>query len=1047
MTWTTVATLDPNALSMVTTRLSTPMNLRYLRVRHQVQEEDWAKVYVWEIQAYDQYGPYGPPPTPAVNPHSMAELLGVDGIWGWGTNQYSDDLGSDRGPQLYTRVAASARNYHNMSWDVTDPDHVPDYDAMAAGHGTEAQWWLNWDREYGAWVQAGLPVDASIQFIKDVFPPEVWDDPYIAGYNYGYAFARHFGPTHGTGHVRVMEVGNEPWHYSADFYRQVLHGMAQGAKTADPALIVLPAAFQADTPEAPDASEGNYLGARVTADEAPYLDGLNAHVYSFATLPDGARVAVPPEHPESGMHALRNILRFRDANMPGKPVYVTEWGWDSTGAGEVCNASECVSEEAQALYAVRGALMLAREGADRLDWFFYANDKNCDTLFCRSGLTGSVNTGFALKRSFTALEALTDTLGDRHFVSALREDDEAWVYLLGDADGTPTHLVAWRPVDAADTSVVTVTVPVNGIPGRAWHLGGLSAHGEPVATPGINPATGDWLLPLTATPLVATIEPQEKGMSYATWWSGNYASSGSDLSLGHLADTGATWISLIVTGYQDDLTSTDIYTNTATPTDADLIHAIQRAHSLGLKVMLKPHVDLWNDPAHWRGQITFGDEAQWQAWFASYRSFIDHYADLAKAQGVEQFCVGTELSGTAQREADWRAVIADVRSRYHGPIIYAANQGGEETGITWWDAVDYIGVDAYYSLTEEDDPTLAELEAGWDGPLVTLSALAATWNKPILFPEIGYRSIDGANRDPWNWQRSGALDLQEQAEAYQAFFDRVWSQPWFGGVFWWMWETDPFAGGPCDTGYTPYDKPAEAVLRTGYDGAPLPTPAALLPDDDNARGIYDEGLAAGWDDWSWSATRDLAATDQVYSGTQAISVTLGTWGGLSFWHSAFPADAYTWLELYLRPGQGDTHPLEAFFYDDSGQELFKRHLDDCRYVEGGTLQPDAWNRVLIPLEHLGVSGHQVARITIQNDSTQPVSFWVDAIRLVGSRACPDLDGDGQVGASDLALVAGRWHDPASDIPAYDLHPDGVIDVLDVLTLGRDAGRACIFLRP
>lgn len=505
--WLPLASLDPNALSQVTTRLPAPMNLRYLQVRHQVKEINWAKVYVWELQAYDQYGPYGAPPPPRVHPRTMAELLGVNGIWGWGTNQYSDGLGPHRGPRLYARVASHARNYHNMHWDVTDPDHVPDYDAMAAGQGTEAQWWLNWDREYGAWVQAGLQVEASIQFTERFFPPEVWDDPYLAGYNYGYAFARHFGPTHGVGHVAVMEVGNEPWHYSAAFYRQVLRGMAQGAKAADPAMIVLPAAFQADTPEAPDASAGNYLGARVTAEEAPYLDGLNAHLYSFTYRPDGVRIAVPPEHPESGMHALRNILRFRDANMPGKPVYVTEWGWDSTGAGERCRASECVSAEAQALYAVRGALMLAREGVERLSWYFYANDKHCDTLFCRSGLTGSVNTDFAPKPSFIALEALINTLGDRHFVGVLREDETAWVYLLGDADGTPTHLVAWRPVAAEDTGVVTITLPVNGIPGRAWRLSGASAQGEPAATPDLDPATGDWILPLTATPLVVTLEP------------------------------------------------------------------------------------------------------------------------------------------------------------------------------------------------------------------------------------------------------------------------------------------------------------------------------------------------------------------------------------------------------------------------------------------------------------------------------------------------------------------------------------------------------------
>ncbi|MBM4430735.1 MAG: hypothetical protein FJ026_10385, partial [Chloroflexi bacterium] len=70
----------------------------------------------------------------------------------------------------------------------------------------------------------------------------------------------------------------------------------------------------------------------------------------------------------------------------------------------------------------------------------------------------------------------------------------------------------------------------------------------------------------------------QKGMSYAAWWSGLYSQPDSDWALAHLAETGAAWMSLIVTSYQDDISSTAIYTTTATPTDADLVHAIAQAH-------------------------------------------------------------------------------------------------------------------------------------------------------------------------------------------------------------------------------------------------------------------------------------------------------------------------------------------------------------------------------------------------------------------------------------------------------------------------------------
>ena len=102
---------------------------------------------------------------------------------------------------------------------------------------------------YVGWVAAGLEVQACIQFLNQGrFTLDKWDNPYQAGYNYGYAFAYHFGPTHGTGNVRTIEVGNEPWMSGKGFsdpafYREVLLGMSRGAKAADARIKVLPAVF------------------------------------------------------------------------------------------------------------------------------------------------------------------------------------------------------------------------------------------------------------------------------------------------------------------------------------------------------------------------------------------------------------------------------------------------------------------------------------------------------------------------------------------------------------------------------------------------------------------------------------------------------------------------------------------------------------------------------------------------------------------------------------------------------------------------------------
>jgi hypothetical protein len=321
-------------------------------------------------------------------------------------------------------------------------------------------------------------------------------------------------------------------------------------------------------------------------------------------------------------------------------------------------------------------------------------------------------------------------------------------------------------------------------------------------------------------------------MSYATWWQGNYSSPDSDEALVILPEaTGTEWLALIVTCYQETMTSTEITCDLPrTPTDDDLLHALETARELGLKVMLKPHLDLNSDDAHWRGDIGSGftEEDEWVAWFESYQTMIVHYAEMAEAQGFDQLCVGTELSGTTRREEQWRAVIDAVRDAYSGPLVYASNHG-VESSIVWWDALDFIGVDAYYPLTSRIDPTLDELKAAWRMRVNRLQRLSQSFDKQIVITEIGYRSIDGANVAPWEYASTRAVDLHEQAICYRAVLESMWGQPWLAGFYWWNWDTDPNQGGPEDQGYTPHNKPAESILRLYYDPSTTHLPVVEKP--------------------------------------------------------------------------------------------------------------------------------------------------------------------------------------------------------------------------
>jgi hypothetical protein len=486
-----------------------------------------------------------------------------------------------------------------------------------------------------------------------------------------------------------------------------------------------------------------------------------------------------------------------------------------------------------------------------------------------------------------------------------------------------------------------------------------------------------------------TIPELQKGISYACYWPECYSNPDSDLSLAHLAETGAGWISLIVGHYQENIGSTEISATESTPTDASLIHAINQAHSLGLKVMLKPHLNLSRDPRHRRGAIgrAFVTESRWSQWFASYRAFIEHYAGLAAAHGVEQFCVGCELQGTTFRTADWRAVVAGVRSRYNGPLTYASTPGVEAAGIRWWDALDFIGIDAYYRTPSlEARPSLNELKDAWKPHLKFLVRLSTKWQKPILFTEIGYLSIEGTASLPADWRLKGKVDLKAQADCYQAVFESVYGKPWFAGMFWWVWGSNLLQGGPNDTGFSPHDKPAEEVLRTWFGGAgpraPRPVPE---PDPNQKTVVYSEGLSPGWEDGSWGAERDFASSDEPYRGRRCVRARLDPSGAVSIRHPGFDSNPYYFLEFYVRSSEETEPLLWAYFDGQDGRALPKVQVNDPRYIAGGRIRSGWWNRVSIPLADMGTDGARLTRFSLQDRSGKgTVVFWVDDIWLLGA---------------------------------------------------------------
>lgn len=451
--WQLAAELNPASISNIITNINPAQPAQFLKIEHTLFAKDWNKVSIWEVRIFDQNGHYGARPDAQPSTVSISELLGVNGYWGWGRKMYSDMLKEGEGPSLFSPISSHARNYHDLTWDLNSPDETIDFEAMKNGRGTPAKEWLNWDKEYKTWSATGMNIQVSIQFFR--FKDSDWKSPFESAHQYGKSFAQHFGISKGNGYVCTMEVGNEPWKYDAEIYQKILLGMAKGAKEGDPKMEVFPCALQAADPEMEESGIfKNYIGARISERHLPYLDGINIHAYSYKTNFWGQRQGTFPENPNSTFWEILNAIRWRDHNMPGKKIYLSEWGWDSSGGGENCTHDVCVSERAAAAYAVRGLVIAQRLGLDRATWYFYANSEPQSSLYTRSGLTGTAETDFKKKQVFHALEKLIQTIGNQYFIKKIQENTNAWIYLMGDQYGTPTHLIGWRPISGDDQEVL-----------------------------------------------------------------------------------------------------------------------------------------------------------------------------------------------------------------------------------------------------------------------------------------------------------------------------------------------------------------------------------------------------------------------------------------------------------------------------------------------------------------------------------------------------------------------------------------------------------------
>ncbi len=141
-----------------------------------------------------------------------------------------------------------------------------------------------------------------------------------------------------------------------------------------------------------------------------------------------------------------------------------------------------------------------------------------------------------------------------------------------------------------------------------------------------------------------------------------------------------------------------------------------------------------------------GDEA------AAYRVWALQTAALDDADPVARINERRVLL-----DEHWRRVVAEARRAYGGRLTYAANFDQYDS-VGFWDALDLIGINAYFPLRRKEVPGLAaadledQLAAGWRRVLSGIDGFRrgrGLEDRQVLFTELGYVARANATLRPW----------------------------------------------------------------------------------------------------------------------------------------------------------------------------------------------------------------------------------------------------------------------------------------------------------
>ncbi len=297
-----------------------------------------------------------------------------------------------------------------------------------------------------------------------------------------------------------------------------------------------------------------------------------------------------------------------------------------------------------------------------------------------------------------------------------------------------------------------------------------------------------------------------------------YLSSKATESLQKQADLGGNAMAIVPYSYintEAPPTYLSIGNRAGSENDEGIVHSAFEARKRGMETLLKPQIFFGNS---WPGALEYKNEKDWDGFFEYYYRWIRHYAFLAEIHQIESFCMGVEfVIATLSHEKQWTKMIRGVRGLYQGKLTYAANWGDEFENVGFWNELDFIGLNSYYPLSKEDTPSDDDLRENFNEVKEKIQKVYDTYNKPIVFTEIGFRSIEMPWKNPHAGGRDQVFNEEDQQRCYEIIFEGIQNEPWCQGILWWKYPSYLEYRGIQNTSFTPNNKKADATVKEWFN--------------------------------------------------------------------------------------------------------------------------------------------------------------------------------------------------------------------------------------